>query len=57
MVGELVQQRPGQPFRAEDLGPFVTWQIVYNQDGASFVALAEDLEEQFRADPRQWDKA
>ena len=57
MVGEPVQQRPGQPLRAEDLGPFVEGQVGGDQDGAPFVALAEDLEEQFRAGSGQWDKA
>ena len=48
MVGEPVQQRAGEPFRAEDFGPFVEGQIGGDQDGAPLVALAEDLEEQFR---------
>ena len=48
MVGEPVQQRAGEPFRAEDFGPFVEGQVGGDQDGASLVALAEDLEEQFR---------
>ena len=43
MVGEAVQQRTGQPLRAEDLGPFVERQVGGDQDGAPFVALAEDL--------------
>ena len=44
MVGEPVQQRAGEPFRAEDFGPFVERQVGGDQDGASLVALAEDLE-------------
>ena len=48
MVGEAVQQCPGEPFRAEDLGPLVEGKVGGDQDGAPFVALAEDLEEQFR---------
>ena len=56
MVGEPVQQRPGEPLRAEDLGPLVEWQVGGYQDGASLVALAEDLEEQFRAGPGQWNE-
>ena len=48
MVGEPVQQRAGQSLRAEDLGPFVEGPVGGDQDGAPFVALAEDLEEQFR---------
>ena len=48
VVGEAVQQCPGEPFRAEDLGPLVEGKVGGDQDGAPFVALAEDLEEQFR---------
>ena len=44
-----VQQGSGQSFRAEDLGPLVEGQIGGHHDGAPLVALAEDLEEQFRA--------
>ena len=47
MVGEPVQQRAGEAFRAEDLGPFVEGKIRGHQDGPSLVALAEDLEEEF----------
>ena len=46
MVGEPVQQSSGEALRAEDLGPLVEGQIGGDQDGASLVALAEDLEEQ-----------
>ena len=49
VVGEPVQQCAGEAFRAEDLGPLVEGQVGGDQDGAPFVALAEDLEEQFRA--------
>ena len=41
VVGETVQQRPGQPFRPEDFGPFVEGQVGGDQDGAPLVALAE----------------
>ena len=27
MVGEAVEESPGEPFRAEDLGPFVEGQV------------------------------
>ena len=40
---------PGEPFRAEHVSPLVEGQVGGDQDGASFVALAEDLEEEFRA--------
>ena len=49
MVGEAGQQRSGEPVRAEDLGPLVDGQVGGDQDGATFVALAEDFEEEFRA--------
>ena len=48
MVGEAVQQCSGEPFRAKDLGPLVEGKVGGDQDGATLVALAEDLEEQFR---------
>ena len=48
MVDETVQQRAGEAFRSEDLGPFFEGEIGGNQDGAPLAALAEDLEEQFR---------
>ena len=49
VVGEPVQQRPGKPFGAEQVSPLVEGEVGGDQDGASFVALAEDLEEEFRA--------
>ena len=49
MVGEPVQQGSDEAFRAEDLGPLIEWEVGGHQDRASLVALAEDLEEQFRA--------
>ena len=48
VVSEAVQQCAGEPFRPEDLGPLVERQVGGDQDGAPFVALAEDLEEQLR---------
>ena len=57
MVGEPVQQRAGEALRAEDLGPFVEGQIGGHHDGAPLVALAEDLEEEFRAGGGQGDEA
>ena len=57
MVGETVQQRAGEPFRPEDLGPLVEGQVGGHQDGAPFVALAEDLEEQFRSGVGQGNEA
>ena len=46
MVGESVQQRPGEPLGAEHVGPLVKGEVGGDQDGSPFVALAEDLEEQ-----------
>ena len=57
MVGEAVKQCPGQAFRPEDLGPLVEGQVGGHQDGAPLVALAEDLEEQFRSGGGQGDEA
>ena len=31
VVGKPVQQRAGQPFRAEDFGPFLEWQVAGHQ--------------------------
>jgi hypothetical protein len=43
---EAVEEGPGEPFRAKDLGPLVKGQVRGSQDRAAFIALAEDLEEQ-----------
>ncbi len=45
VVGEPVQQRSGEAFRSEDLGPLIEGQIGGYKDGALLVALAEDLED------------
>ena len=42
---------------AEDPGPLVEGQVGGDQDGAPLVALAEDLEKQFRAGAGEWDEA
>jgi hypothetical protein len=47
VVGEPIQQGAGEPFGGEDLGPLVEGQIAGNQGGGAFVALAENLEQQF----------
>ena len=47
MVGETVQQGPGQAFGAEHLRPLIEGQIAGHQGGAALVALAEYLEQQF----------
>ena len=56
VVGEAVQQRAGEVLRSEHLGPLVEEQVGRHQDGAPFVALAEDLEEEFRSGGGQGDR-
>ena len=46
VVGEPVKQSAGEPLGAEHVGPLVEGQVGGDQDGAPFVALAEDLEEE-----------
>ena len=57
MVGEPVQQRAGEALRTKHFGPFVEGEVGGDQDGAPLVALAEDLEEQFRPGGGQGDEA
>ena len=49
VVSEAVEQGSGESFGAEDLGPLLEGQVGCDQCGGPFVALAEDLEEQFGA--------
>ena len=49
MVGETVEQGPGQAFGAEHFGPFVEGQIAGQQGGTTLVTLREYLEQEFRA--------
>lgn len=56
-MGQAVEECAGESLGAEDPGPFVEGEIAGNQDGALFVALAEDLEQQFGADFGERDKA
>src|SRR5882757_5027424 len=53
VMREAVEERAGEPFRAEDRRPFIERQIAGDKRGATFIALAEDLEEQLRADRRE----
>ena len=53
MVGETIQQRPGQAFGAEYLGPLIERQITGHQGGATLVALSEHLEQKFGAGLRK----
>ena len=57
MVGKPVQQRAGQPFRAENFGPLLKRKVGCDQGGTAFVALAEDFEEQLRSGLRQGHEA
>ena len=57
MVGEPVQQRAGEALRTKHFSPLVEGQVGGYQDGAPLVALAEDLEEQFRPGGGQGDEA
>ena len=50
VMGEAVEERTGQPFRTEDGGPFIEWQVAGNQGGTAFIALAEHFKEQLRTD-------
>ena len=53
MVREAVEERAGEPFRAEDRSPFIEWQVAGDERGGAFIALAEHLEEQFCTDSRE----
>ena len=57
MVDEPVQQRTGEPFRGEDLGPLVQRKIGGRYDGASVVVPGEGLERQFGSGSRKWCEA
>ena len=57
MVGEPVKQSAGEPLGAEHVGPLVKGEVGGDQDGAPLVALAEDLEEQFRTGGGEGDEA
>ena len=57
VVGEPVKQSAGEPLGAEHVGPLVEGQVGGGQDGAPFVALAEDLEEEFRTGGGEGDEA
>ena len=57
VVGEAVQQRAGEAFRAKHFGPFVEGEVGGDQDGTPLVALAEDFEEQFHSGGGQGNEA
>ena len=47
VVGETVEQGPGQALGSEHLGPFVEGKIAGQQCGATLVTLTEYLEQKF----------
>ena len=53
MVSETVQQNPCQTFGTEHLRPLVEGKIAGQQGGATLVALAEHLEQEFGSGFRQ----
>ena len=48
VVDQPVEQCAGQPFRSQRLRPFVERRDSGNQNGSAFVALRDQLEQQFR---------
>ena len=52
-MGKAIEQRAGETLIAKDARPFVEGQIGRDDRRAAFVALAEDLEQQFRAGLRE----
>jgi hypothetical protein len=53
MVGQAIEQGASEPLGAKHAGPFIERQVAGHDGGASLVALAEDLEQQFGAGLRQ----
>ena len=49
VMGKPVQQGAGEPFGAEDIGPFVEGQVAGDQRRGALIALADGLEEQLGA--------
>ena len=48
MMGEAVEQRPGEALRAERFGPFVKGKVRGDEDRRALVALRHELEQQLR---------
>src|SRR3546814_11540694 len=46
---EAVEERAGEAFGSDDLGPLIEGQVCGDEGGAALVALGEDLEEEFGA--------
>ena len=57
MVGQAIQQGPGEAFGAEHLGPLIERQIAGHQGGAALVPLAEHFEQKFGAGFAERDEA
>jgi hypothetical protein len=55
VVGKAIEQRTSEALGSEHTGPLIEGQIAGDDDGAAFVALAEDLEQQLGAGRREWD--
>jgi hypothetical protein len=53
VMGEAVEKRAGEPLGTEHGRPLVERQIARDQRAASFVALAEDLEQQLGPSRRE----
>ena len=49
VVGEPVEESAGEAFGAEGFGPFVKRQVAGDQRGTPFVALRDQLKQQFRS--------
>ena len=49
VMGQPVEERPGQAFGAEGLGPFLEGQVAGDQRGAALVALRDQFEQQLGA--------
>ena len=54
MVGQAIENGACEAFRAEDPGPFIERQVGGDDDGATFVALRDDLEEKLGPGLAQW---
>ena len=57
VMGQSVEQRPGQALGTERLGPFVEGKIRGDQNRGALVALRDELEQQLRSGLRQRDEA
>ena len=56
-MGQAIENGACEAFCAEDLGPFIERQVGCDDDGAAFIALGDDFEEQLSAGFAQGDKA